>query len=401
MPVVAENDMVTDMREKSGFANHHMIIVLVVFFLTGCTILPEPIQSKHFGDEGPLGRCADFFSSLDHQISTAKTFDAGAFKVKDYPYLRANRFLVSFRKEVIDNNAFAAWIDRMQALDQDVRYHEILNLPPTGENTAAVSDKKDELLRQVADCGNFLKSIDFRDAETRQRLSNEISVPDEYILLHRVLGVYPVARLFVSRGVRRWHNEERSKFSIEAPEGWHAISYVPEKSGDMPTASQVVEEAFRDDLGIPKYSPEAMTALLQIYAPIWEVQTQGAYDRIGAPFWIREDKLGVDTRQPVTFTRISYTRFEKKILTQLNYTIWFPSRPKEKALDIYGGFLDGVTFRITLDKNGSPLLYETMHNCGCYYKAYPTDRLHVREKIDYANHLLFFHLLKLIVRIRS
>ena len=25
-----------------------------------------------------------------------------------------------------------------------------------------------------------------------------------------------------------------------------------------------------------------------------------------------------------------------------------------------------------------------MHNCGCYYKAYPTDRLQVRAKLDYA-----------------
>ncbi|MEJ2655683.1 MAG: hypothetical protein P8012_00600, partial [Desulfobacterales bacterium] len=71
-------------------------------------------------------------------------------------------------------------------------------------------------------------------------------------------------------------------------------------------------------------------------------------------------------------------------LTQLNYIIWFPSRPKEDALDIYGGFLDGLNYRVTLGDNGEAILYETIHNCGCYYKAYPTHRLQVLEKIDYA-----------------
>jgi hypothetical protein len=53
-------------------------------------------------------------------------------------------------------------------------------------------------------------------------------------------------------------------------------------------------------------------------------------------------------------------------------------------LDIYGGFLDGVNYRVTLDKNGEPLLYETIHNCGCFYMAFPSKGLHVREKTDYA-----------------
>ena len=86
----------------------------------------------------------------------------------------------------------------------------------------------------------------------------------------------------------------------------------------------------------------------------------------------------------MTYTLLSFTRFGKEILTQLNYIIWFPSRPRENALDIYGGLLDGLNYRVTLDKNGEPLLYETIHNCGCYYEAYPTRRLKVREKVDYA-----------------
>jgi hypothetical protein len=120
-----------------------------------------------------------------------------------------------------------------------------------------------------------------------------------------------------------------------------------------------------------------------MYAPVWEVQTEAESDRIGTPAWTSRDQLAIDTRHPLAYTLLSFTRFGKEILTQLNYIIWFPARPKVNALDIYGGDLDGVNYRVTLDPNGEPLLYETIHNCGCYYEAYPTRRLTALDKIDY------------------
>jgi len=131
-------------------------------------------------------------------------------------------------------------------------------------------------------------------------------------------------------------------------------------------------------LGIPVYSREELDYLFQIWAPVWEIQTLGNYDQPGAPIWTHNGSLEVDIGQQPTYTLLSFTRFNDEILTQLNYIIWFPSRPKENALDIYGGFLDGLIYRVTLDKKGEALLYESVHNCGCYYKAYPTDRLRIR-----------------------
>jgi hypothetical protein len=121
-----------------------------------------------------------------------------------------------------------------------------------------------------------------------------------------------------------------------------------------------------------------------MHAPVWEIQIQGNDDRIGTPIWSERGILGVDTRKPLTYTLLSFTRFGKQIRTQLNYIVWFPSRPKKSDWDLYGGLLDGLNYRVTLDSDGVPLLYETVHNCGCYYKAYPTKRLQIRAKIDYA-----------------
>jgi hypothetical protein len=209
-------------------------------------------------------------------------------------------------------------------------------------------------------------------------------VPDEYLALPRVLGLYPVTSLFVSSGVRNWHAEARQAFSIHPPAGWRTIRYVPEKSSELPDVAQIVASVKRDTLGIPTYSSSALESLFRIYAPVWEVQTEAEYDRIGSPLWTSKGELDIDTRLPLTYTLLSFTRFDKQILTQLNYIIWFPARPKEHALDIYGGLLDGLNYRVTLNRHGEPLLYETIHNCGCYYSAHPTRRLKVREKIDYA-----------------
>jgi len=357
---------------------------LLVLFSAGCATIPVPTESIRTGETGPLGSCADFFRLLDKRIEESEVLDPGVFRVKGYPYLRVNRFLSSFREEVEDEAAFAVWVDRLQALDQEARQYEIANLPDsTGVTLESLIDR-DELNNRTVNCGDLLKVADFRDSQHREALRKSASAPDDYITLRKVFGIYPLTSLFISHRVSKWHAEVHKRFSIEPPVDWRTIRYVMDQKIDVSSVPQIPVSAKRDALGIPIYTPEEREALFRMYAPIWEIRIQGDYDRIGAPIWTNKGVLDVDTDEPITYTLLSFTRFGKEILTQLNYIIWFPSRPKESALDIYGGLLDGVNYRVTLDNDGKPLLYETVHNCGCYYKAYPTKRLQVREKIDYA-----------------
>jgi hypothetical protein len=369
---------------RCSFFHPIFVFALLPLLLFGCAIIPAPTRSARVGGSDALGGCADFFADLDRRAAHAQVIDSGAFRVEGYPYLRVNRFLASFRTEVGDQAAFAAWVDRMQALDQDARKYEIANLPPATGSIPGSANDKEGLYAKVVSCGNLLKAADFKDGQPREALRERATAPDEYMSLPRFLGLYPLTSLFVSHGVSNWHAEARKTFSTEPPVGWQTSRYVPETSNEPPAARSIVAHARRDALGIPGYSPDARQALFRIYAPAWEVRTEAEYDRIGTPVWTSKDELDIDTRQPSAYTLLSFTRFGKEILTQLNYIIWFPSRPKQNALDIYGGLLDGLNFRVTLDKNGEPLLYETIHNCGCYYEAYPTQRLKIREKIDYA-----------------
>lgn len=357
---------------------------LCAFILASCAIMPEISRSTHVGDRGPLGSCASFFALLDQREEEAGVLDPGAFRVKDYPYLRVNRFLASFRNEVEDRATFAAWVDQMQALDQNVRRYEIANLVTHGGDTASSENERVELFSRVVACGKLLRSADFQEAEQQEELSRRVVVPDEYISLRRVFGLYPLTSLFVAHGVNNWHLRAHRSFSLGPPVDWQAIRYVPKESGNMHKVRQIVSQAKSDALGIPQYSPEAKETLFRMYAPVWQVETKGDFDQMGSPFWTDEGVLAVDNKRPVIYTLLSFTRFGSEIMTQLNYIIWFPSRPRESALDLYGGLLDGVNYRVTLGSNGEPLLYESMHNCGCYYKSYPTKRLKVLEKISYA-----------------
>ena len=346
----------------------------------GCAVVPRPTQSPHAGGAGPLGRCAELFAALDERAVRADALDGGAFRVEGHPYLRVDRFLASFRDEALDDRAFGAWIDRMQALDLEARRHELAN----SSAGARSADEDAVLLREAAACGDRLKAADFATADRRTAFRRHLNVPDEYIQLRRVLGIYPVVSFFVSAGVSNWHDEARQTFANEPPPSDpRRVHYAPAGGADAPAAAPVVAQAPRDALGVPVYDEAALDLLFRRHAPAWRVQTATDDDRIGAPFWSQAGELGIDTGRPTAYTLLSFTRFDKDILTQLNTVVWFPARPKEHALDLYGGFLDGVIYRVTLDADGEPLLYETIHACGCYYEAYPTERLRVRAAIDY------------------
>ena len=110
-----------------------------------------------------------------------------------------------------------------------------------------------------------------------------------------------------------------------------------------------------------------------------EIDTFGDADRIGAPVWRSPSQPDVDTSSPTVYRRLSFARIAGRIHLQLNYVLWFPERPVTGPLDILGGRLDGITLRITLDEGGRAVMYDAMHNCGCYHMFIPTPRMRRRE----------------------
>jgi hypothetical protein len=74
------------------------------------------------------------------------------------------------------------------------------------------------------------------------------------------------------------------------------------------------------------------------------------------------------------YRRLAFTRHGDKALVQLVYTLWFPERPSGGANAMLAGRLDGIVLRVTLGPDGVPLVYDTVHPCGCYHMFFPTAR---------------------------
>jgi hypothetical protein len=323
--------------------------------------------------------CADWYRALDAALVRARASEASPARIAGFPYLRVDRFTASFSDKARDNDAaYEAWVQRLAALDRDARRFEIANLPDA-EATALGGDP--EALRARADeCRVLLMQADLADPATRALLWQRARVPDDYRGWQRALGLYPLTRLPFYAGVKRWQRETEESFRRPLAGRLPVqpvIRYRPEH-GAVYTADGLADlfaRAERDALGVPQFDDAELARLLLTFAPVFEVQTADDHDRIGRLRWAAGHAPEVDLSQPVVYTRLAHARDGERTLVQLVYLAWFPERPKDHAFDLLGGHLDGVIWRVTLAPDGEPLLYDTIHPCGCFHMFFPTPRI--------------------------
>jgi hypothetical protein len=84
----------------------------------------------------------------------------------------------------------------------------------------------------------------------------------------------------------------------------------------------------------------------------------------------------------MAYTRVTHALFEDGARIQLVYTFWFSERPARHALDPLSGRVDGLVWRVTLDRDGVPLVYDSIHPCGCYHLFFPTERVVARPAAE-------------------
>lgn len=351
-------------------------LVIILWLATGCAGNPGVVAQTGYAE------CSQFFTKLDAAVDSAGVRDSGATRITGYRWLRVDRFLESYRGEALSDSGFQAWVDRMQKLDRDARRIEIRNL--SAVQRASLLSTGDEFDVSVLRCGDVLRRADL--SGNRQRLLDAIRTEPEYRTWKRVLGLYPFTALGVLVGVNSLHRDVNATFSREPtarrPAGV-TVTYSPAtKGGQVLSQEQVASiltTSARNPLRIPEPDADQSELLFTTFAPLWSVATLSDDDRIGEPAWHGSDRVTVDTNVATVYRRLSHVRFRGSVLLQLNYIIWFPSRPKSGWFDILGGHLDGITWRVTLDNDGRPLLYDAMHNCGCYHMFFPGEKLRIKR----------------------
>jgi hypothetical protein len=163
------------------------------------------------------------------------------------------------------------------------------------------------------------------------------------------------------------------------------VRYAPPPAGALPRRAieGLLARANFDPLRQPLVSERELAALAAVYAPSFEIPVAGDYDRFGELRWRRgSDFPEVDASVLAVYVHPAYTRYAERVLLQLVYTIWFPERPARGEVDFLAGRLDGLIWRVTLAPDGEPLVYDSIHPCGCYHLFFPTPRARPRPAPD-------------------
>jgi hypothetical protein len=347
---------------------------VLAWALVGCAA-PDPYGAppirEHLTRVDAVGDCARGFLAADRAVAAAGTRDAQDTIVAGFPYLRTDRLGASLAAAADAEERWKPWRDRLAAHDRIARDHEARNtgadsVPPAG--------------RSLDDCRHLLAQSDDHDA-ARVALRRAARVPDDYDDALRTLGLYPLTRLAFAAGVRSWHDEARAAFaqSEHAPATDHVPRrYLPTPAGPAPGPAGPVIDG-RDALGVPRLRD--LHGLAWRHAPVIEVAEAGEHDRIG-PLVLRADGAAprVDTGQPpVLYVRAAVGRLGGALRPQLVYTAWFAARPKPHALDLLGGELDALIWRVTLDDDGEALVFDSIHACGCWHQFFATARVRPRD----------------------
>ncbi|MEE9395499.1 MAG: hypothetical protein V3V31_00660 [Methylococcales bacterium] len=368
------------------YRKHKFSIILIFFVvLSGCAgVRPRP-AAKSYEESG----CRTLFNELDEIIEQAKTSDSQAARIEHFPNLRIDRFLASFRDNIADREAFQFWYGQLQLLDSQARLLEIKNTPKSLLVRLANNlEDPDELANELEKCSSILRKTDLNSQNRATKLIEKAKVLDDYSNLKRVLGFYYLTRFFVSAGIAELNYSVAKRFqqSLESiPKKGKWVYFTPPKRIDPISSEEIrliLQKTSMNPLRIPLLSELQKEKIFRKYAPIWEIDIATDEDRIGTPYWSTLDASAIDTSKPRTYKHLSYSRFNDDILLQLNYVIWFPSRPVTGVFDLFGGHLDGITWRVTLGTDGHPVFYDSIHNCGCYHMFFPGRGIQLRQQTE-------------------
>ncbi len=335
------------------------VVGAVSLLVSACAGLPAG------GDQ--VAQCTFLLEQVDQRVRDLEVGDAEASPIRGFAYLRINRFLASFKDEVEEQPAFDEWVRRLRALDREGRQVELQNL-----GAANISFTVDE-------CAERLLSADLKDAGFKARLLSAAHSPSHYDDWVRALGLYPLTQVGVALGFDRWKADNLPTFA-ENPSKWvdGETRYALPGKASLATdeIAALIDLSSQNALGVPDIEGSVLSRMAAQYAPVFAVAETSGADRIGRPFWTDDSPAPhTDTADPTIYVRLAHTRMGGEVLPQLVYTVWFPARPKEGPFDILGGKLDGLVWRVTLDRQGHPLVYDSFHSCGCYHLFFPTDRV--------------------------
>lgn len=339
--------------------------------LGACTTTqPSPFVGLYAGYDD----CRERYAEIDAQIDAAGVRDAAFYRVPGYPYMRTDRLLASYAHEVEGLNQVAGWMRRMRELDQEAREFEMRNLGMTLEQVGLVRSR-------LQDCGRVLAAVELDSPEALAALRDAVQPPPEYSSVARTLGLYPLMAPLLKSHTTREQEQAQAQFdeAAEASTQPPVVRWKAEAVEDLSLVPADFDKAYPDELGIPGLVDSAWRALAETHAPQLWLESADAVNQPGAPVWT-DDGVAVDASLPVVHYHFDFARFGGHALARINYFMWFRKAGDDGAA---GAGIDGLIWRVTLDRHAKPLLFESLHASGRDHYWFPAQSLQRREPNGY------------------
>ncbi|MEO1078601.1 MAG: hypothetical protein AAFY29_03530 [Pseudomonadota bacterium] len=314
--------------------------------------------------------CAKSFEDLDRAAAALGVDPGDARSMPGFPGLATNRVLGAYDPASLNDAQRSAWLQRL--VDAGLRRRDLQDSSTTG-----VADP----IPGEAECSALVRQQFPRLEEPLAPLAEAARVRDDYLSWRRFIGIYPLTSLPVRLGVGRLQEETRASFTAPLaglPVEGQLRRYAPKVRFEE---APVLPAAAIDALGVrlARIPARVLQALFARHAPVLEIDSSGAFDIPGRPFFDERGKPGVDSAQLTAYHYASVMPLAGRLRLQLNYVFWFAARPRSGAFDTLGGALDGIVWRVTLDEEGRALVYDSIHPCGCYHLFFAGSRLQTRE----------------------
>lgn len=373
------------------------LLLGLVFLTSGCAGLDiyreEPV-SGHLGATSPgdTARCARLFADIDRAVDLWGVRDARGTRLAGYPYLRGDRIIAALARQVNEGESLAAWIRSAALLDEISRRNEIAALPAQAIESLSAGSRE-AIEGASRRCRLQLAGADLGEPMARARLREVSLVPAEYQIWKRALGLYPLTRIPFARGVRDWQAATERAFNTPLaalPRTGKPVIYAPplrrHAAGDV---GALFADGSRNALGHYEWSDSDLEALFALFAPRILLDEASHDDRIGALEYDAEARLWVNIFRPVVYRRLSHTFMGGRWLPQFVYSFWFPARTAESGFDLLAGRFDGMIWRVTVGTDGHPVVYDSIHSCGCYHLFIPTKAVWSRPQPESLDETLF------------
>lgn len=298
--------------------------------------------------------CRNWLLALDQAVLNEGVNDAASTRINGFPHLRANRWLAYLQTVAISDAQQEQWLRLAADEAITVLTLELKQLDATHPLLTVTQDWR----QRLPQCVDTLLALSAFPGVPR------LDIADHYSTRNRILGLYKVTQLFARPSMNNYRDDMTQRF--KRPVRLPIRHYQPEPFSGPPPPPELLS---RNPLEVPLPADGARQALLAHYAPVLSVANTLAYNQPGA---VRRDaeNIQIDYNQPAAYSWLSWTHFRGHNLLQLNYQFWFSERPKKGSMDLYGGELDSIIWRVTLKPDGQVLMYDSIHGCGCYHKIY-------------------------------